>query len=313
MTTRQEALNDAYDRLKDVWFNMEPIFAEHGPMVAEAISTLGRHAAVGPWVESYKANHRHLPPPPKKDAIDPANENEWRTALGATPRMLDWLDLFRREIAVHSWQETIGTWAPRLIDGYIGGLTHGLIRTAHAVRAIPESGASPAEKEELARGLAYWASVYQQLPSLPEGPMPTDPDKAISSHSAGFARLLLAEAGSRSGVPLIQLVHTVTSAEAFRTLLPLLKPEVAQRGVARIAQGSAAIAARATGKPPGQAEPRIPAPASGIDELIDRAIAHGDDHVIKFTEAALREDRIRPDPVYRATAELLQRQIRPGA
>lgn len=312
MTTRQEALNDAYDRLKDIWFNMEPIFAEHGPMVAEAISTLGRNAAVGPWVESYKANHRHLPPPPKKDAIDPANESNWRTALGAAPRMLDWLDLFRRELAVHPWQETIRTWAPRLLDGYIGGLTHGLIRSAHAVRAIPESGATPAEREELARGLAYWASVYQQLPPLSEGDPPADPEQAISRHSARFARLLLAE-GTRSGIPLIQLVHTVTSAEALRTLLPFLAREVAQRGVARIAQGSAAIAGRVTGRPPGEPEPQIPAAAFGIDELIDRAIAHGDDHVIKFTEAALREDRLRPDPVYRAAAEMLQSRINPGA
>lgn len=312
MATRQEALNDAYDRLKDIWFNMEPIFAEHGPMVAEAISTLGRDAAVGPWLESYKANHRHLPPPPKKDAIDSANESDWRAALGATPRMLDWLDLFRRELADHPWQETIRTWAPRLIDGYIGGLTHGLIRTAHAVRAIPENGTSAAESEELARGLAYWASVYQQLPPLSDSNAPAEPEEAISRHSARFARLLLAE-GTRSGVPLIQLVHTVTSAQALRTLMPFLASEVAQRGVSRIAQGSAAIAARVTGKPPGQPEVQIPVPALSIDELIDRAIAHGDDHVIKFTEAALREDRLRPDPVYRATAEMLQRRIKPGA
>jgi len=312
MTTRQEALNEAYDRLKDVWFNMEPIFAEHGPMVAEAISTLGRNAAVGPWVESYKANHRHLPPPPQKAAIDPAKESDWRTALGAAPRMLDWLDLFRRELAAHPWQETIRLWAPRLIDGYIGGLTHGLIRTAHAVRAIPESGASPAEKEELARGLAYWAAVYQQLPPLSEGQAAADPEPAISRHSARFAGLLLAE-GTRAGVPLIQLVHTVTSAEALRTLLPFLAHTAAQRGVARIAQGSAAIVARVTGRPPGEPGPQIPAPDFAIDELIDRAIAHGDDHVIKFTEAALREDRIRPDPVYRAAAEMLQRRIEPGA
>jgi hypothetical protein len=312
MVTRQEALNDAYDRLKDIWFNMEPIFAEHGPMVAEAISTLGRDAAIGPWVEAYKANHRHLPPPPNKDAIDPAKEDEWRAGLGAAPRTLDWLDLFRNELAVRPWQETIRLWAPRLIDGYIGGLTHGLIRTAHAVRAIPESGASAAEIEELARGLAYWAAIYRELPPLAEGGAPAEPEEAISRHSARFARLLLAE-GTRAGVPLIQLIHTVTSAQALRTLLPFLAREVAQRGVVRIAQGSASVATRVTGRPPGEPKPQIPEPALEIDELIDRSIAHGDDHVIKFTEAALREDRLRPDPVYRATIEMLQRQIQPGA
>jgi hypothetical protein len=38
-----------------------------------------------------------------------------------------------------------------------------------AERAIPGGGASPAESEELARRLAYWAAVYKQLPSLPDG------------------------------------------------------------------------------------------------------------------------------------------------
>jgi hypothetical protein len=68
-----------------------------------------------------------------------------------------------------------------------------------------------------------------------------------------------------------------------------------------------------TGAAPGQPPPQIPAPALGLDELTDRAIAHGDDHVIKFTEAGLREDLIRPDPIYRAAAEMLQRRIQPGA
>jgi hypothetical protein len=44
-------------------------------------------------------------------------------------------------------------------------------------------------------------------------------------------------------------------------------------------------------------------------ELADRAIAHGDEHVIKLTEACLYEDRLRPDPVYRIVAEAMLRRL----
>jgi len=36
--------------------------------------------------------------------------------------------------------------------------------------------------------------------------------------------------------------------------------------------------------------------------LIDRALAHGDEHVIKFTEACLGRDARDSSPVYRAAA-----------
>lgn len=58
---------------------------------------------------------------------------------------------------------------PVLVPGYFGGLTHGLIRTAHAVRSFPED-AHPSELQldELARGLAYWAATYRLLPGNPD-------------------------------------------------------------------------------------------------------------------------------------------------
>ncbi len=38
------------------------------------------------------------------------------------------------------------------------------------------------------------------------------------------------------------------------------------------------------------------------DELIDRAIACGDEHAIKFTEVCLREHALNPDPAFLAAA-----------
>ena len=50
-------------------------------------------------------------------------------------------------------------------------------------------------------------------------------------------------------------------------------------------------------------------PGEGIEALVDAAVKHQDVHVIKLTEACLREDRIRPSPAYRAAAEALLDQL----
>lgn len=171
--TRQDAINDAYERLYGVGFSIKlapiaPDFAAHGPMAAEALSTLGENDAVAGWVDAYKAERHHLPMPPRKEPIDGKNETAWRSALGDFARATDWLDFFRRELEVKSWQQTIRDWVPTLIDGYSGGLTHGLIRTAYAVRALPQDQApTRLELDELSRGLAYWAGVYQTVPGDP--------------------------------------------------------------------------------------------------------------------------------------------------
>jgi hypothetical protein len=44
-------------------------------------------------------------------------------------------------------------------------------------------------------------------------------------------------------------------------------------------------------------------------ELIARALDHRDEHVIKFTEAAVRENTLRPDPRYLAAIIAVQQRI----
>jgi hypothetical protein len=48
---------------------------------------------------------------------------------------------------------------------------------------------------------------------------------------------------------------------------------------------------------------------AGADELVDRAIAHGDEHVIKFTEACLHRHALGPSPVYFAAADHVSSMI----
>lgn len=164
-TTRRDAMNDALERLTGLGFEMRPGFSAHGPMGAETYCTLGDPDGVGRWVEKYKERHLHFEVPPTKDRLDGSSERDWRTALGDMARISDWAVWFRRELEGRPWQDVLTTWLDRLLPGYAGGLTHGLIRTSHAVRTIGDDpDPSRLMLDELANGLAYWAARYTPIP-----------------------------------------------------------------------------------------------------------------------------------------------------
>jgi hypothetical protein len=201
MITRTDTLNDALDRLQAYSYLDAPGFACHGPMGAETLSTLGHDDLVPAWVEAYKSRHQPLDAPPPKDRIDPDDDTSWRPALGDMARVSDWEATFRRELDAQPWPVVVACWAPRLLPGYAGALTHGLIRVAHAVRALPaESPPSDLALGELAKGLAYWSATFKALPGRPHlaGPLPLAdavaalprPDEPWTALEAGtFARL----------------------------------------------------------------------------------------------------------------------------
>jgi hypothetical protein len=355
--TRQDAINDALDRLKGRAFTMEPGFAEHGPMVAETVSALERNDRVAAYVSAYQAQRKPMPAPPSRQTINGSGEAAWREALGDAARMTDWLEFFRHRLAESPWRDVLRAWVPMLIGGYAGGLTHGLIRTAHAVRGLPETASpTPLQIDELAHALAYWAGGYRtvtgdaaksgeldlaealrQLPrvvhdkpmspfalanlrmdalagfeQIVDGLAPiADVDAAIHRHAALFARVLIAHPELRP-VPMIALIHAITAPIALRNLLPLLPEEFAARAYRQAWLVSAALAAQVAGPPhKPEVDGEIPGPKLARDELIERALAHGDEHVIKLTEAMLREDKIRADPAFRVAAETALQKLPP--
>ena len=56
---------------------------------------------------------------------------------------------------------------------------------------------------------------------------------------------------------------------------------------------------------------RLEAPEEGHDELVDRAVAAGGAHSIKFTEACLREYALNPKPVYLLAARDAAERVGP--
>jgi hypothetical protein len=166
---RQGALNDALERLERYeYLDLPGPFACHGPMGAETLSTLGYDDLVADWVEAYKSRHEPLDPFPTLGRIDPKDEGNWRGALGQVFRANDFAAMFAGELDEEPWQVVVRQWLPRLFEGSAGGLSHGIIRTAHAVRAMPEDGVpSELALRELARALGLWAAVYTTLPGRP--------------------------------------------------------------------------------------------------------------------------------------------------
>jgi len=326
-----DVLDAAYERLARFDFEYGGGFSDHGPMAAEALVRLGRADAVAPWVERHL---RHLEP--LRAPIEPITD--WPATLGEGSRAADWLELFSRELDEQPWAVVLGTWAPRLVPGVFAAATHGVIRTAQAVRAIAEID-TPARRGELARGLAWWAASYREISRPPRlsgtrdvasvlqelaatatpvgrGMITTAVARRVAENDAFGAAVdslvappraydglltLTAEAAqwylrSASRYP-IAYVHAVTGPAAARLLLPHLPPPALDAVFAYAWQVVAAMVATY-----GDAAEHPAEPLGSVEEIIDRAIASGDEHAIKMTEACLREYRDNPDGRYLAAA-----------
>ena len=207
----------------------------------------------------------------------------------------------------------------------------------------------PPRVAELGRGLAYWAARYYALPHTPATrslPLPEalaavpilpledrkparfitqavaqlagredfaptanildisgDVSALLSEFTATFARIYLENAASAP----IAFIHSVTAPSAIRMLAPYIPPETTRDLVRYGWQAGAAFIAVYS-----QPDQPVAPDASEVteDELADRAVASGDEHAIKFTEACLREHRIRPNAIYLAAAADVSARLR---
>jgi hypothetical protein len=303
-------------------------------MAVDALVAMGRGDGVERWAEWYATR---LDEPPS--AKNPIAQDGWREALGNIRRAGDWSAFFRRELGEQTWRDVLRTWAPRLLPGMMAGATHGILRTAHAVRAI-ERTETPQRIGELAEGLAYWAARYQELPSASAAPgslaaadalqrvaflddtrrgrflifeqvkaLPADEfapaislidvDRALEIFVDDITRTFVRQYLANAGHAAIGFVHTVTAPSALRTLAPLLDAAT-QRQAMRYAWQACAAIYGAYGRA-GEA-PALGAVDVDAEDLIDRAVAARDEHAIKFTEACLREHRRSGDGAFIAAA-----------
>ncbi|HEY3732622.1 MAG TPA: hypothetical protein VGL63_01790 [Streptosporangiaceae bacterium] len=326
-----DVLDESLSRLAVTGPEFRGGLSNHGPMAAEAMIRLGHAEAIEPWLDGYL---RRLEEAPR--ATGRITDQTWREALGVPGRVADWELYLRDQFETEPWPQVLARWWPRLVPGLAAAATHGIIRTSHAARSLAQ--APTAERlAELARGLAYWASGYLELPGSPRtagrldvaaavsglpvapGPVPpglittrlrtslaaeprfpaavgalrppADVPAGLLALSTAFARIFLVYGRTQP----IDFLHAVTAPVAARSALGLLPAEVARPthdALWQVAAGLySAYAVDAVPEPLPDADP--PAPGT----LADRAVATGDVHAIKLTEACLRLHAESPDPL----------------
>ena len=132
----------------------------------------------------------------------------------------------------------------------------------------------------------------------------------ISEITETFAGIYLANSKN-----LIAFVHTVTAPSALRMLVPYLEDTEARQAARYAWQACAAVYSWYSTAPsadtPGSEALLDGQERKSREDLIDRAVAAGGAHSIKFTEACLREYALNPKPVYLAAARDAAERVGP--
>lgn len=316
-------------------------FSNHAPMCIEAMCAMGRHDSVMPWFERYR--HWLAPRPSRVARLTNENwraalgdvrrvedwfeffrneleDRSWQAVLD------EWASRLAPGIMAAATHGVIRTGhATRAIaiednparrrelaDGlaYWAADFFPLPADRHAsARAMPSEAIArvqmiPAEirhgnfgsfTDSLAQ-LDSFAPFKQTLDAVDTS---GNASAFVSDLTATFARVFLANA--HDVYTTIAFVHSVTGPSSLRPMIPHLDDKTAHTALGYAWQAAAAMYATfGTSADPRRAEE---IKIRDVDELIDRAIASGDEHAIKFTEVSIREYALNPDPAFLAAAQ----------
>ncbi|MFC5720786.1 questin oxidase family protein [Streptomyces gamaensis] len=309
-------LDEAWERLHTSGPERAGRLTNHAPMVVEALAAHGHSRAVHRWLDRYAHKLEDFPGP-----VAPVTRDNWPEALGDPTRLADWIAHFTREVTERPWRDVLAEWWPRLLPGVSGGSTHPAIRVGHAVRTLLDSGGTGPRVTELAHGLGYWAARHTPLPGITPLPAGPDADEALSAvppvpagTQGGFpARIALVDrlpswaaevrepqearhrltelvraathryATHGNGSP-IMLVHAATAPNAVLRTLPALPRALWVPSLRAAWTAAAAVTAMYA---PSEPLPYVPPGRVTPEEVMERALAHGDEHVVKLTDTAL--------------------------
>ena len=322
--------------------------ANHGPMAAEALFALDREEAALPWIEGYRNRLTHRPATSLAIPLDDWREHLGdRERLGDWIQLFEnelsegpWQEVVRQWVprlapavmaaATHGLIRT-GHAVRSLSSGETpqrkGELAQGLGYWAARYYTLPGTPSAVTAGYSPESALARVERLHD-VSFDGSGPI-TEQIKGMESHPEFAAAIDLADAGGdlsrfisnltetfagiylASPNNLIAFVHTVTAPSALRMLTPYLDDRDARQAARYAWQACAGVYSWYSTVPP-QDNTGLEAPAENREELIDRAVAAGGAHSIKFTEACLREYALNPNPVYLLAARDAAERVGPA-
>ncbi|HTV90441.1 MAG TPA: questin oxidase family protein [Stellaceae bacterium] len=331
-----ETLDAALDRLAGCGPALANGNFNHAPMVAEALCALGRPEAVLPWIERYRP--RIAPRQAFGEAIDAArwrhelgrrerfaawgrffagalDTDEWRSVLdlwaarlapgvsaaathgairvGHAARGLAERETSprRRELA-----DALASWAAsyaELPSGEFPGAAGLSPREALArVPVVPPNRRRPGN---IVAALARLAEFPDFAPAIGLAALDGDIAARLAELTELFARVYLANA--RSIATVIAFIHGVTSLAAIGNIAAHVAEATAGALLRYGWQAGCGLYACFAGDTPFATDV---AEIGDAESLVERAVANGDEHVIKFAEACLQRHRVSPSPAYPA-------------
>jgi hypothetical protein len=335
------SLDEALELLAPYGIELKNGNSNHAPMVAEALCALGRPDAVMPWVARYR--ERMLPRPAAGDRIsredwraalgDRRRFSDWTAFYHEALREAPWREVLdrwverlapgfcaaathgvirvghaARSLAAEETPQRLGeladafaSWATTYqeLPAY-GRAADGTLRPREAitrVAVVPNDRRNPVGN--ITASLAALDDMPEFAPSL--GLINTSGELAplVAEITEVFTRVYLANAHDIRTA--IAFIHGVTSTAALGNIARVTSERTARAALRYAWQSGCALYAcygQETAVIDG-----VDRREEEADELADRAIAHGDEHVIKFTEACLSRHALSPSPVYLAAAD----------
>lgn len=339
----------ALDRLRDTSAEFGGFLANHGPMAADAMIRLGGGERVGDWVDRYR--HELSPAPPAGDGVTADGWFEhlgridrlgdWNAYFRAELDSDGWQAVvatwwnrllpgaaasathgpIRTAHAVRNLMEST-TVEPLLVEELGAGLAYWAAR----YQTLPGSPGLAGTDDDVGDAIGHLPRLRPGTP--PHGPgiggmlrslghldglpraldawrPPPDPAAALDELVSGAARVLLAHPGA----PIV-FCHAVTAPAAIRMILPTI-PEGSHRATVATCWQLVASLVAAFGSTPVAADPDGCGPTPDPTDLAHAAIEHGDEHVVKLTEACIRQFDHTGDPVLLTAAERFRHWIEP--
>jgi hypothetical protein len=331
------SLDDALDTIAPYGIELQNGNSNHAPMVAEALCALGRPEAVPAWIERYRA--RMSPRPPQGDRVAPGEWRgalgrrerfaDWARLfaeeLDAAPwgAVLDrWVDRLapgfcaaathgpirvghavraladsetparRRELA-----DALAGWAATYRELPASpGAGNGTLQPRRAIAEVPIVPTAKRRAGNIVAALSVLDDFPQFAPAIGIIDTSGDIEALVADLADTFARVFLANVHN---IPTaIAFIHGVTSLAALGNLVPHLEATTIRKAARYAWQAACGLYACYGGVPP--AADQIGPEDDNAETLAERAIANGDEHVIKFTEACFNRNAIAPSPAYPA-------------